>query len=109
MRSRPSFCLFLFLTAAVAPKGEATAGVRKAEAGSPSAALPASGVDAFGAPARSEAVGRELARLRATAAPPGEVFALVTVTDRTTGERRTLTRGTPRPEYSHFVRFPGSA
>ena len=44
-------------------------------------------------PPDSPAVAAALARVQARPAPAGEVFAIVTVTDRATGERRLFTRG----------------
>ena len=52
---------------------------------------------------------RRWTRVRNTPAPESELFALVTVTDRTTGERRILTRGTPKPEYAGWVADPDTA
>ena len=60
-------------------------------------------------PPASEALGRALERVRAEAPQDNEVFALITVKDRKTGEKRTLTRGEPRPEYAGYIADPGSA
>lgn len=61
-----------------------------------------------GAAARSGAAAPDLdaiaARERATPPGPGEMFAMVTVTDRASGERRVVTRGEPRPEWAEWVR-----
>lgn len=43
----------------------------------------------------SAAITRTIDAIRRTKAPPGEVFALVSVTDRNSGERRYLSRGRP--------------
>ncbi len=48
----------------------------------------------------STAVAGALQRVAAQAPAPGEVYALITVSDRRTGERRVTTRGEPRPEYA---------
>lgn len=99
MNALPSWWVPLFTAAA------AMSIVAAAE---PSTATVATG-DAFAASASSAAVAQELARLRAEPAPSDELFALMTVTDRQTGERRLLTRGTPRAEYTQYVRFPETA
>ncbi len=63
----------------------------------------------FDDPPESEAVAAAIAELKAEPPPAGEVFALVTVTDRTTGERRMFTRGFPKPEMAYFLDDPSSA
>jgi len=60
----------------------------------------------FDDPPASAAVARAMARVRAEAAPGDEVFAMITVTDRHTGERRFLTRGTPSPEVALALHDP---
>ncbi len=57
----------------------------------------------------SPALARALERVATERGSPGEVFALVTVSDRLTGERRITTRGEPRPEYAEWIRHPERA
>jgi hypothetical protein len=63
----------------------------------------------FTDPPESQAIAQAMAHIRDTPAPDGEIFALVTVTDRRTGERRIVTRGTPDPDYAGWVADPDSA
>ncbi len=63
----------------------------------------------FDDPPDSSVLIETIAELRAEPAPEGEVFALVTVTDRTTGERRMFTRGVPKPEIARYLDDPASA
>jgi len=57
----------------------------------------------------SEAVARAIQRLRAAAPPAGEVFALIKVTDRKTGERQVFVRGTPSADLTDYLEDPQSA
>jgi hypothetical protein len=63
----------------------------------------------FSDPPASPALAAAMERVRNTPAPESELFALVTVTDRRTGERRVLTRGTPDPDYAGWVTDPDTA
>ena len=63
----------------------------------------------FSDPPQSPAVAAAMARVLAAEPPPGELFALVTVTDRVTGERRVMTRGTPSPDYAGWIADPDTA
>ena len=63
----------------------------------------------FSDPPQSPAVAAAMARVLAAEPPPGELFALVTVTDRVTGERRVMTRGTPSPDYARWIADPDTA
>ncbi len=60
-------------------------------------------------PGPSLAVAAAIERLRTEGAPPGELFALVRVTDRKTGERRVLVRGEPVPEVAGYLEAPETA
>lgn len=60
-------------------------------------------------PPESAAVGAALEQVRAEAPAKDEVFALITVTDRKTGEKRLLTRGVPRAEYATYIAAPETA
>ena len=57
----------------------------------------------------SPRVARVMEQLRSQPAPLNEVFALIKVTDRATGERRVLTRGTPDPMLGFYLENPDSA
>ena len=59
--------------------------------------------------AESPAVARALDRLQRQPAPAGEAFALISVTDRGTGERRVFARGTPAPELARYLSDPSTA
>jgi len=58
---------------------------------------------------RSVAVAGAVARLSAQGPPQGELFALIKVTDRITGERQVFVRGMPRPELSEYLANPEAA
>jgi hypothetical protein len=73
------------------------------------ALLASSRGEPFSDPPQSPAVAAAMGRVRATPPPEDELFALVTVTDRATGERRVLTRGTPAPEYARWIADPDAA
>ncbi|MEZ4301738.1 MAG: S8/S53 family peptidase [Polyangiaceae bacterium] len=60
-------------------------------------------------PPESEALAAAIERVRSEAPAPDEVFALITLKDRKTGEKRQLTRGVPRPEYARYIADPQSA
>lgn len=60
-------------------------------------------------PGPSLAVAAAIERLQAEEAPPGELFALVRVTDRKTGERRVLVRGEPVYEATAYLEEPETA
>jgi len=60
-------------------------------------------------PPASMALAKAVERLRGGPAPPGEVYALVKVTDRHTGERRVFARGTPSPEVAVYLADPDNA
>jgi hypothetical protein len=57
----------------------------------------------------SELLALTIDRVREMPVPPNEVFALVKVTDRRTGERRVFTRGTPDPMYGFYLDDPAKA
>ncbi|MEE9231042.1 MAG: S8 family serine peptidase [Acidobacteriota bacterium] len=57
----------------------------------------------------STAVARAMARVRQRGTPANEIFALITLTDRKTGERRFMTRGAPSPDLARFIREPRTA
>ncbi len=63
----------------------------------------------FKDPPESDAVAEAIAELQAEPPPEDEAFALITVTDRATGERRMFTRGTPKPEIALYLEDPSSA
>ena len=79
--------------AASAPEGT----VRGAQAGAP------------GASATSSALALTLERVRREAGPRDEVYALIHVTDRVTGERRAYVRGTPSPDVARALDDPSLA
>jgi hypothetical protein len=57
----------------------------------------------------SPRIAAAIARLRLKPAPAGEAFALIKVTDRQSGERVMLTRGTPDPSLDAYVSNPSTA
>lgn len=59
--------------------------------------------------AKSAAVRKRFEIERARPAPDGELFALVSVTDRKTKERVYFTRGDPNPAYADYLRHPETA
>jgi hypothetical protein len=59
--------------------------------------------------ATSPAVARTLERLMREPGPAGEAFALITVTDRRSGERRAFARGTPDAALTGYLSDPDSA
>jgi hypothetical protein len=52
---------------------------------------------------RSEVVARQVERLRREPGPPDEVYALVMVTDRATGDREMFARGVPDPRIPEYL------
>lgn len=59
--------------------------------------------------ADSPAVARALERLQRQPAPRDEIFALISVTDRSTGERRVFARGNPDPDLARYLSDPDAA
>jgi hypothetical protein len=57
----------------------------------------------------SAAIARVMERLQRERGPADEVFALITVSDRNTGERRVTTRGKAEPNMARFIREPETA
>ncbi len=90
-----------FVSAAPAPDAPATGMSQAAHLQSDAAALEPKPTSAR--------VAAAIERLRLQPAPAGEAFALIKVTDRTTGERVMLTRGVPPPNFDAYLVDPATA
>jgi len=60
----------------------------------------------FSDPPESAALARAMDAVRKKTPPASELFALIMVTDRRSGERRVMTRGVPSSEYARWLADP---